>query len=112
MELKSGIEEHVDEAWQAAWEAANDGEEADFSNAIFRAIGCHEALTLYFSPTAQLIAETFGAKPCDKPAATGMSMVAGDERAWEIHFRGTRGGPAKTPLAVLTAEPFEPTQPS
>ena len=40
----------------------------------------------YFTPSSQLLAESFGATPCAKPPAQGLSLVAGSERARRIHF--------------------------
>lgn len=46
-------------------------------------------VTVYFSPSAHLLATAFGATPCEKPAPTeGFALLAGDARAWEKHFPG------------------------
>jgi hypothetical protein len=103
LDLLSGVDEHVDEAWVTAWEvAATEQEQPDPSNAIFRKARPGGGWILYFTPSARLLAETFGAKACETPAHAGMSLVAGDSRAWKIHFPGS-------PLAG--SRPFVSTQP-
>ena len=44
-------------------------------------------VTVYFTPSAQLLAEAFDATPCEKPVPEkGFSLIVGDARSWEIHF--------------------------
>lgn len=73
-------------AWQLAWEASQDEGGLDHSNAIFKKVGPDNRLVLYFTPSSQLVAESFGARPCAKPSPQGMTLLAGSERAWQIHF--------------------------
>jgi hypothetical protein len=103
LELLEGEDEHIDEAWVTAWEVAmTEQEEVDPSNAIFRRPRQRGGWILYFTPTARLLAETFGATACEPPSPDGLSMVAGDARAWQIHFPGS---------PVAESRQFVPTQP-
>ena len=46
-------------------------------------------VTVYFTPSAQLLATEFGATPCEQPEPTaGFALIVGDARAWEAHFPG------------------------
>ena len=40
----------------------------------------------YFSPAAKDIAETFDAEPCEKPARTGLGLLAGEPFSWSVLF--------------------------
>jgi hypothetical protein len=84
--LAGGIKNISEGAWQLAWEVSKAGTGLDHSNAIFKKAGPDSRLVLYFTPSSQLLAESFGAKPCAKPSPAGLSLVAGSERAWQIHF--------------------------
>jgi hypothetical protein len=84
--LAGGIKNISEGAWQLAWEVSKAGVGRDHSNAIFKKAGPDNRLILYFTPTSQMLAESFGAKPCAKPSPAGLSLVAGSERAWQIHF--------------------------
>lgn len=46
----------------------------------------HCEVVAYFSPAASAIAKVFDAEPCEKPARTGLGLLAGDERAWSVLF--------------------------
>ena len=49
-------------------------------------------VTVYFTPSARLLAMAFSATPCTKPVPTeGFALIVGDDRAWEGHFPGYRG---------------------
>ncbi len=41
---------------------------------------------VFFSPTAAGVAQAFDARPCNKPARAGLTLLAGDERAWSALF--------------------------
>ena len=46
-------------------------------------------VTVYFTPSAELLAVAFGATPCEKPSPTDyFALIVGDFRAWEAHFPG------------------------
>jgi hypothetical protein len=46
-------------------------------------------VTVYFTPSAELLAKSFGASPSDKPEpADGFSLLVGDANSWETHFPG------------------------
>ena len=48
-------------------------------------------VTIFFTPSAHLLARTFGATPCERPVPTeDFRLVAGDDRTWEVHFPGFR----------------------
>jgi hypothetical protein len=50
--------------------------------------------TLYFSPTAHVMAAAFGASPCAKPEPDpDLALLVGDFASWALHFPGHR--PAK-----------------
>ena len=47
---------------------------------------------VYFTPSAELLAKQFDAVPCTKPVPKkNFSLLAGDTRAWDIHFPNNRG---------------------
>ena len=46
----------------------------------------HCEVTAYFSPAAVEVAMAFGAQPCEKPALTGLGLLAGDTLAWSVLF--------------------------
>jgi hypothetical protein len=103
LDLTEGVAELVEDVWKMAWEVSQSVGEPDYSNAIFQKIRLGKGLTLYFSPTAYLLAETFGAEPCARPSPIDMNLVAGDERAWQVHFGRVFARPK---------EPFAETRPS
>lgn len=80
----------IQEAWLATVLAtAKVGRGQDYSSAVFSRmeIGTGE-LTVYFTPSARAVAQSFGAASCDKPSEEGIELLVGDQRAWEIHFPG------------------------
>lgn len=46
----------------------------------------HCEVIAYFSPAAVEVAKAVEAQPCVKPERTGLSLLAGDERAWSKLF--------------------------
>lgn len=46
----------------------------------------HCEVIAYFSPAAVSIAKEFDAEPCEKPARSGLGLLAGDQRAWSVLF--------------------------
>jgi len=43
--------------------------------------------TIFFSPQATVLADAFGARPCDKPIPEHqLQLLAGNSKSWEIHF--------------------------
>jgi hypothetical protein len=46
----------------------------------------HCEVIAYFSPAAREVAIAFDAKPCARPAPSGLGLLAGDERAWSVLF--------------------------
>lgn len=84
--LAGGLEDISEDAWHLAWEISQAETGRDHGSAIFKKVGPDHRLNLYFTPSSQLIAETFGARRCAKPSPAGMSLVAGSEHAWQIHF--------------------------
>jgi hypothetical protein len=121
--LKQGVDGLIEDAWKLAWEVARSANTLDYSNAIFQKVGPGKSeVTIYFTPSASLLAASFGAKRCDKPTTSGMSLVAGDNRAWEIHFGGRPARPAMEralkpprPMFLEPTDPpmhFEPTHPT
>ena len=48
-------------------------------------------VAVYFTPSAQVLAEMFGATPCEKPTpGNRLALLVGDDRSWDIHFPGYR----------------------
>jgi hypothetical protein len=48
-------------------------------------------VTVYFTPSAQILAQAFEAIPCKKPTPEkGLALLVGDARNWETHFPGYR----------------------
>ncbi len=46
-------------------------------------------VTVYFTPSAELLAKAFNAEPCEKPTPEkGFALLVGDARSWVIHFPG------------------------
>ena len=46
-------------------------------------------VTVYFTPSAELLAVAFGATPCEQPVpADGFALIVGDASAWDAHFPG------------------------
>ncbi|MEO8355717.1 MAG: hypothetical protein ABI621_07370 [Chloroflexota bacterium] len=46
----------------------------------------HCEVVAYFSPAAQDVAQAFDGEPCERPARTGLGLLAGDEGAWSVLF--------------------------
>ncbi len=44
----------------------------------------HCSVLLYLTPAASGIAESIGAHPCGTPARSGLTILAGQEEAWEL----------------------------
>lgn len=86
--------------WQLLWEASVAGERAEEGNAIFLASDGRGGVTLYFPPSAQLLATAVGAGWCDKPDLAELTLLAGPDSAWFVHFGA--GGAARPP-AYLAA---------
>jgi hypothetical protein len=131
--LKQRSDGLIEDAWKLAWEVARSTNSVDYSNALFERNGPGRSeITIFFPPSAAVLAMSFGAKRCDKPPVSGLSLLVGDERAWTIHFGGKPGrvpvierlfrssrpgllGPAEPPANFEPTHPsgaFEPTQPS
>ena len=51
----------------------------------------HCEVIAYFSPGAQEVAKAFDAEPCEKPARSGLGLLAGDERSWSTLFPDEEG---------------------
>ena len=46
----------------------------------------HCEVIAYFSPAAQKVANAFDAQQCQRPARTGLDLLAGDENCWSTLF--------------------------
>lgn len=112
LDLTVGVAELIEDTWKLAWEVSRSGAEPDYSNAIFQKIWPGKGLTLYFSPTARPLAQAFGASPCARPSPADMSLVAGDERAWQIHFGRVFARPKQPFAETRPSDLPEPTVPS
>ncbi len=104
--------ELIEDTWKLAWAVSQSGAEPDHSNAIFQKVLPSKGSTLYFSPTARPLAKAFGAKPCDRPSPVDMRLIAGDDRAWQIHFGRVFVRPKKPFAETRPAGLSEPTLPS
>jgi hypothetical protein len=51
----------------------------------------HCEVIAYFSPAAHEVAKAFEADPCDKPAQSGLGLLAGDLGSWLALFPEGRG---------------------
>lgn len=43
-------------------------------------------VTVYLSPACESVAMAIEAQPCERPDSEGLSLLVGDQRAWEILF--------------------------
>ncbi len=43
-------------------------------------------VTVYFTPSAHLVAKLFNAAPCEKPSTDGIGLLAGDANALTVFF--------------------------
>lgn len=86
LELKEGFDPEIESAWRAAWQVAHEDDQPDPTHGVFRATNLGKSVVLYFSPSEEALADTFGAKPCRKPAPAGLQLLAGHARAFATHF--------------------------
>jgi hypothetical protein len=85
--------------WQLLWAASVAGDPADEGNAIFLSQEDRDCVTLYFPPSARLLATSVGARRCGKPQAQGLKLIAGSAGAWDVHF----AQPATMPVPLRRA---------
>lgn len=124
LDLLPGLGEDGDHSWQVAWSVAYEGQATDPGNALFRQSrsAAGKGAVLYFTPQAAELAETFGARRCAAPPPDSLCLIAGDERAWLLHFPAIPAGRVlrkptfrrdDVPRADRNARhsPFAPTQP-
>lgn len=101
LELKGGQAEDIDVFLRAAWDITYSDAFLNFRNAVFRRPAPNGAFTLFFSPGARELGETFAAQPCRQPAREGLHLVAGGSRAWDVYYpEAATGGDA--PQGALT----------
>ena len=43
-------------------------------------------VTVYFTPSAMVLAKAFGASPCEKPDREGLGLLVGDTRCWQLYY--------------------------
>jgi hypothetical protein len=100
MKEDEGVSE---DTWRRLWDvAAASG--PDYTNAVFARSEPSGEVMLYFTPAARLLAESFDATPCAKPERANLRLVAGDRRAWQVHFGEI--------VALQPAHGFEDTLPA
>ena len=94
-ELGDGVEafaptSEIQDAFCSLALAQARGGQYSYDAAVFSAYNSKtNVVTVYFSPTAELLAKMFGAMPCEKPVPKGdFGLSVGDERAWDTHFPG------------------------
>jgi hypothetical protein len=46
----------------------------------------HCEVIAYFSPAVREVAEVFDAEPCEKPARSGLGLLAGRDESWSVLF--------------------------
>ncbi len=127
LELKEGSDPDIESAWRAAWQVAHEDDQPNPAHGIFRATNLGKSAILYFSPMEEALADSFGAKPCAKPASAGLQLLAGHARAFETHFPdavptpvnkagSTKASPffqpSKLRRAFAPTLPLDPAQPS
>jgi hypothetical protein len=52
----------------------------------------HCEVTVFFSPSALALAKRYQAGSCEKPAAAGLDLLAGDPACWPRLFPGSETG--------------------
>lgn len=98
LKLKMGRTDLGARIWKLLWEASIAGERADEGNALFLADAGADLVTLYFPPPAHLLATAVGAAGCAKPDPAQLTLLAGPQSAWRVHF-----GPGDTVPVQLDA---------
>src|SRR5512143_298353 len=78
--------EQVAEAFQPSFEAAGKPLEMAVFTRPESEGRLHCEVIAYFSPAAAKIALDFDAEPCEKPARSGLGLLAGDPRCWSLLF--------------------------
>jgi hypothetical protein len=65
-------------------------ENASVDAAVFKRLESegrlHCEAIAYFSPAAAALAKTFEARPCPKPSRSGLGLLVGDEKSWQLLF--------------------------
>jgi hypothetical protein len=91
--LADGYQEELDGFLASAWTMAYADLNLNYEAGVFRKSEPGRGGTVYFSPGARWLAEAFGAEPCSKPNAQGLTLVIGDKRTWDACFpeRGDGG---------------------
>jgi hypothetical protein len=112
LDLRNGFEPEIDFAWRAAWKVAHEADKPDRGHALFRASGSGDTVILYFPPIEQMLAETFGARVCDRPAPADLWLVCGHARAWQHYFPGSPQQLAEQQEAALAYELLESNRPA
>jgi len=110
LELKEGFDPDLESAWRAAWQVAHEGDQPDPAHGIFRASNLGKSAILYFSPSEEALADTFGAKPCRKPAPAGLQLLAGHARAFQTHFPDAVQTPENKPDSSQASMVFQPSK--
>jgi hypothetical protein len=86
LNLTGGQDEELNAILRRAWLISYADGFLDFKSAVFRKQLPDGASIVYFSPAAEDLGNAFGARPCTRPAADGLRLLAGDDRAWETYF--------------------------
>ncbi len=87
-QLGNGVDAHapsiaIQEAFLPMFaRAGNPTDMAVFSRYDLR----ENTVTVYFSPAASQLAQTFGAAPCEKPSFENLSLLVGDQRSIDSLF--------------------------
>lgn len=100
-----------EDTWRALWDVAA-AAGLDYTSAVFARTEPAGEVMLYFTPAARLLAESFDAGPCDKPARAGLRLIAGDRRAWQAHFGETVGRPPMAGFEDTLPAELEATRPA
>jgi hypothetical protein len=75
----------IEDRFQKSFMAAgNPPEMAVFTRSEEGRLHCE--VIAYFSPAAVSVAEKIAAAPCTRPVCAGLSLLAGDEKAWSVLF--------------------------
>lgn len=95
-ELGDGVEAfRPTEELQKAFLTLSMTGQSSFDAAVFSQYDSEtNVITIYFTPSAELLAKAFVAVPCEKPIPEeGFSLIVGDVRAREAHFPEYHAGP-------------------
>jgi hypothetical protein len=95
-ELGDGImatmpSEEVKQVFQRSFHAGGDPLDMAVFTRLESEGRLHCEVIAYFSPAAKDVAIAFDAQPCEKPARSGLGLLAGDQGSWSVLFPESAG---------------------